>query len=238
MFSDYTRIRDYEDFLKNIEGIRAKVMREINLYCLNEDSVRETDVFPMAKSRTFDFEGQPILQLSYEGMLPQEIKPKHTPEYFDYISKIRHYYYRSTFDSYEFVSTVKPTFDKSSIFIISYFEDMRIRDLDNLNKKYIIDAIRKAGIIEDDDWQHLTTIDKGFYDKDGNHVQVFVVPDQLTGRFFDYLMENHNELKRTKGLAEEKKAYIDGLEKEENKPIKHKEPLAEITEIPHNFDGI
>ena len=80
---------------------------------------------------------------------------------------VRHYYFRSTFDAYDF-SKINIKFDRSVIIIAQHYENKIIRDLDNRNRKLIQDAIR---------WR-IWNVDIGFLEPRGNHVQVYVVSQE------------------------------------------------------------
>lgn len=91
---------------------------------------------------------------------------------------IRHYYYfRSTFDAYDF-SKINIKFDRSVIINAQHYENKIIRDFDNRNRKLIQDAIRHTGLIGDDSWWRVWNVDIGFLDPRGNHVQIYVVSQE------------------------------------------------------------
>ena len=90
---------------------------------------------------------------------------------------IRHYYFRSTFDAYDF-SKINIKFDRSVIIIAQHYENKIIRDFDNRNRKLIQDAIRHTGLIGDGSWWRVWNVDIGFLDPRGNHVQVYVVSQE------------------------------------------------------------
>src|SRR5699024_142081 len=81
---------------------------------------------------------------------------------------------------------------KTAVIFAHFFKDTKTRDLDNRNKKYILDAIKRTGVLEDDSWRHVTLTDMAFLDE-GNHVQVFVVPEKIYQAFYEELNKNHQK---------------------------------------------
>jgi len=67
---------------------------------------------------------------------------------------------------------------------------LKDRDLDNRNKKYVFDAIRDTGVLHDDTWQDISMMDIGFFDEHSNHLQVFVLPENVFPAFIQQL-KNH-----------------------------------------------
>ena len=174
--------------LKSLEEMKVYLMSQINKLGGNEDAIKRTSVYPMAKVKPMVISGYPVFQFSYEGALPAYKEDDR-----DYLALIRHYYYRATFDSYDF-SNIDFKFDQSVIITAHYFNNMQIRDLDNRNRKLIQDAIRQTGLIGDDSWSRVWNVDVGFLDPKGNHVQVYVVSQDNFAHFMSYLQDEHWEL--------------------------------------------
>lgn len=171
--------------LKNIEEMKVYVMLQINKLDGNDAAIKRTSVYPMAKVKPLLINGYPVFQFSYEGALPAYKENDR-----DYLALIRHYYYRATFDAYDF-SKIDIKFDQSVIITAHYFNNMQIRDLDNRNRKLIQDAIRQTGLIGDDSWSRVWNVDVGFLDPKENHVQVYVVSQENFTNFMSYLQDEH-----------------------------------------------
>src|SRR5690625_1442145 len=180
-----------KEMLKSMEHFKQFIMSDINALGLNEETVKRTTVYPMAKAKPMVIGDYPVMQFAYEGMLPL----------FDnnddkYNAIVRHYYYRSTLDSFDYSKMQLPLMKQATIIFVHYFNDKKIRDLDNRNTKYIQDAIRLTGVIGNDDWQNVWNMNIGYYDAEESHVQVYVVPTDNFTHFMNYLMENHEAMKQ------------------------------------------
>lgn len=179
-----------EKTLKHLEFARHYLMREYNLLGFNDEAIRRTTVYPMAKVKPLIINDYPVMHFAYDGALP--IFDKTDPEY---NIKVRHYYFLATFDSYNFDRLLLPVFTRATIIFVHYFDHMNLGDLDNRNTKYIQDAIKLTKIIKDDNWENVWTMNMGFYDEERSHVQVYVVEQQNTPEFLKYLFKNHEGLK-------------------------------------------
>jgi len=203
--------------LKNIERLKVGIMKQVNELNCNKDAVAPTTVYPMAKVQPMAINNYPVFQFSYEGMLPH-----FNNENREYNSMIKDYYFRATYNAYNF-EQISMKFKHSVIIFVQYFKDKVIRDLENRNKKHIQDAIRNTGLINDDNWQNVWNMDLGYKDKEDNHVQVFVVEKENSVDFYSYLLENHEELKKdtpdsiTKGdvFSEHQERIKSGIEEKE-----------------------
>lgn len=109
----------------------------------------------------------PIFHFSYEGVLPpySEIRKEQV--------KVRDYYLTETLQSYDWTA-VNDQFDKAAVYVAHYFASDRKRDLDNRNRKYLLDALRRTLLIKDDSWQYISWMEEGFRD-DRDHIEVFVM---------------------------------------------------------------
>ena len=214
--------------LRSMEESRQFIMREINSLGLNDGSIRRTMVFPMARVKPMYIKDYPVFHFGYEGVLPPYDVEDH-----DYNAMIRQYYYSATFDSYDYSKLLLPVIDKATIIIAHYFSDMTVRDLDNRNGQYIQDAIKLTGIIKDDNWQNVWNSDIAFYDKNGSHVQVYVVPTENYPHFIGYLIKKHEELKKElddlpKISAYEKKFIEYQRKKEQEEALKIEKRKAKL----------
>ena len=70
-------------------------------------------------------------------------------------------------------SRMKPT-DKPCIANITFHEENRRRDIDNIYSanKYILDALRKAGIIKNDSQKYITDVKNSFVHDTENFVEI------------------------------------------------------------------
>src|SRR5699024_12566962 len=103
-----------------------------------------------------------------------------------YIKMIRHYYQSATYSIISHLKLDKTQKNnendvkgKTVILFAHIFNDLSTRDLDNRNKKHVLDAIKITGIIEDDNWQDVILLDVGYLDRGHNHLQVFVFPEEI-----------------------------------------------------------
>ena len=58
--------------------------------------------------------------------------------------------------------------------ITYFFPDRRRRDADNYAGKFLLDGLTKAGVIVDDDLQHITTVIRGAVDRESPRTQVVI----------------------------------------------------------------
>ena len=64
-------------------------------------------------------------------------------------------------------------FEKAKVTLTYFFADSRRRDPDNYSGKLILDGLTKAGVIKDDDFDHIElVIRKGGVDKDNPRTEV------------------------------------------------------------------
>lgn len=217
------RRKRLEGILKGMEYSKQYIMREINALGLNDETVRRTTVYPVGKVKPMYIEGYPVFHFGYEGALPYYDKEDH-----EYNSMVKQYYYSATFDGYDYSKLTLPVMEKATIVFVHYFNDMKIRDLDNRSRKYVQDAIRLTGIIKDDNWQNVWNLDIGFYDKNKSHVQVYVVPTDNFPHFIGYLIKNHKEMSIELEDLPKRKVYEKEFLrlqkiKEQEKETKHRE---------------
>ena len=189
------RIRLIKGMLEKMEVFRSDLMGEINKLEGNEDTYQPVSVYPMTNIEQFKFKNLPIYQFSYHGALPP-----HNGMTRQYIKMIRQYYQSATYSSISHLKldktekiNEKDADSKAVILFAHFFNDLSTRDLDNRNKKYILDAIKSIDIIDDDSWQNVILMDSGYLDRGHNHLQVFVLPEEILSSFLDDL--NHNQEK-------------------------------------------
>lgn len=165
-----------------LEKLKVGIMRQINILKNNPKAIYPTKVYPIADTAPLPIDDYPVLRFSYDGLLPLYIEDD------SYKQMISDYYFHATTSSYDF-DQMENIFDKVFIVYCQYFEDHKLRDLDNRNKKYIQDAIRHTKIIKDDTWEIVSNVDLGFID-DINHVDVFVVNAENATNFIEKLRTN------------------------------------------------
>ena len=169
-----------------MEMLKSDVMGRIHE--LEDCSIEKPGmpVYPGAKSTTKQVNGYPVIQFSYEGALPLYQQAG------AYRAAVRYYYFRATFEAYD-RNAVNITFNKAAVLIIHYFKDKLVRDLDNRNRKFILDAIRQTGLIQDDSWRDLAVMEEGFHDPHKDHVQAYVVAREHFTDFLIYMEQHHFE---------------------------------------------
>lgn len=149
--------------------------------------------------------GYPVFQFAYAGSLPlnktddKELK-KLTRSYMEWCT---HNIYKP--------NEYGLPLNKAKVFIQHFYKDNIISDLDNRNHKYILDAIRMAQIIEDDNWQNISLDISGHKDNT-SHVQVYVLEESNKHDFSKYLDENKYALIK-KSLPHE--MFINKIEQDE-----------------------
>jgi|GEM_PF-3264895 len=217
----------YLDLLKSVEMFKEETMRRLyeeKTEDMNEAGPKSN---PLATATPLMVNGYPVFQLSYDGMLPLYKENDR-----DYAAMIRNYYQRITFESYNYTA-VKNQFSRAVLIIQHYFDDNRIRDLDNRNRKYIIDAMRHTGLVQDDNWKELSIIEEGLSDKQ-NHIQVYLLAEENKINFLSYLEQHQHHLKQIPKVGERSE-----MEKElkQHSWRKDKIPFANQTQPFHELWG-
>jgi hypothetical protein len=123
-----------------------------------------------------------MLQFSYEGFLPPYFEVNELPKEMlreRYRGWNKEYYILATRQAVK-RQKIKPTFHgKAFLMIVHCFPNGIERDLDNRNRKYLIDALKLSGILLNDTWQDISIMEMGCLDKEaGAHVEVFVSTDE------------------------------------------------------------
>lgn len=126
----------------------------------------------------------PVFQFRYEGSMPlYKEKDK------KYLDMVRDYYYQATLDMYDYPN-VDIQFDKVAIIIQHVFPQRRIRDTDNRNRKYVVDAIRYTGLINDDNMDELILLEEGYIKENSiPYVNVMVLDSDNLVDFLPYREE-------------------------------------------------
>lgn len=88
--------------------------------------------------------------------------------------RINQYFFKETYTQYK-NSELDLKFEKALMILIHSFPDNQPRDLDNIQYKPVIDAIRKTKIINDDSWQNLSLMYLGSL-SEKEKIDVYLVP--------------------------------------------------------------
>ncbi|GAB3051304.1 hypothetical protein [Virgibacillus ainsalahensis] len=215
----------YVELLKSVEMFKEETMRR--LYELEpegrEDAVSSN---PLARTTPHYVNGYPVFQFSYDGMLPLYKENDR-----DYASFVRNYYHRITFESYNYAG-IEMQFNQAVLVIQHYFQDNIIRDLDNRNRKYIIDAIRYTRLVKDDNWKELSILEEGLPDKQ-NHIQVYLLAEENRLNFLSYLKSNQHRLKQIPEVGKRRKVEYEHkqhslLETQEHSFLNDEKPFPEL----------
>lgn len=118
-----------------------------------------------------DSEHGDVLHISYPGMLPRY--DTNNREGKELRQEVRHYYVHATRDAIK-RERIDIRFEQSYVVIIHCFADLRVRDLDNRNRKYLIDALRVTRLIGSDSWMNTVFTELGAYTKKNNSVELFI----------------------------------------------------------------
>ncbi|TMN21914.1 RusA family crossover junction endodeoxyribonuclease [Lentibacillus cibarius] len=110
----------------------------------------------------------PVLHFSIEGRLPHKDVDRKT-----YV-EARDYFLDQILDTYDW-EDLGIEFNRAIAYIANYFKSPRIRDLDNLNRKSLIDGLRKTLVIKNDGFYCLSHMGDGFYDGERDHIELFVM---------------------------------------------------------------
>ncbi|MFD1363124.1 hypothetical protein [Lentibacillus salinarum] len=125
-------------------------------------------------------EHYPVFHFSIEGNLPSSgIDRK-------YYVEARDYFLNQVMESYNW-DYIDTQFEHAVIYTAHYFKSPRIRDLDNLNRKPLIDAVKRTLLFTDDNFHHLSYMEEGYFDGGRNHIEVFVMSRVHLWEFIKYL---------------------------------------------------
>ena len=70
-------------------------------------------------------------------------------------------------------------FEKALVEITYYFPDLRRRDPDNYSGKFLMDGLKKAGAIKDDDFRHVRLLLDGSYDKENPRTEIKITEEDI-----------------------------------------------------------
>lgn len=161
--------------------------------------------------------GYDVFYFVYKGSMPLY------SEVPDDIDEVREFYSFATFNQYNFKLIDRSMDDDKAVLIIQHYSiNDNISDLDNRNKKYLIDALRYTNLISDDTFKNLMIVEEGFELEKGMkepyHVAFLIEKENL----LDFMKvreslgkEVYEEHKRLKKFEEFEKKYV------ENEKRKH-----------------
>src|SRR5699024_1817322 len=183
--------------------------RQINLLGGNEKAIIPSKTYPLSDVRTLEIKGNHVIQIAYDGLLPLYIDNT------SYKQAICDYYFDATLCSYDF-SGMEDYYNKPTVIFFHYYDNKIIRDYDNRNYKYILDAIRHTRIMEDDNWQSMSTADFGFV-SDINAVYVYICEEKKLPNVLSDLFENHEQYKEGNMPVISKEKFIENHQKKYGK---------------------
>lgn len=143
----------------------------------------------IGKERCLSHERYPVFHFSIEGRLPHNDVNRQT------YAKARDYFLKQVMQSYDW-DRIDTRFEHAMAYIAQYFKSSRIRDLDNLSRKPLIDAIRSSLLAADDSFHFMSHAEDGFVDGKTDHIEVFVMERK---HFWEF--DKHRELMGMKGLG-------------------------------------
>ncbi|GLY12709.1 hypothetical protein [Pseudobacillus badius] len=170
--------------LKRLEALRACLLRE-SAYIESDQAIKAGKFRPNEGRDPIYINGYPVFQFCYRGEIP--LYDKEDPKY---TATVRDYYLQATYNSYDF-SNMPVRFEKAVMIIQHFFTNRSRRDLDNRNRKYLIDAIRHTGLIKDDDFNVLSILEEGFCTEEEPCVKVFLLEKR---NFQDFLLHKETFL--------------------------------------------
>ena len=120
-----------------------------------------------------------VLQFSFEGMLPIyfEIGDRFNKDHLreKYRAQTKDYYISAMHQAVKRQNIQDRFSGKVFIMIVHLYKDTTIRDLDNRNRKYLIDGLKAALIIGDDNWVNTALMEEAYQSKNGiDGVELFV----------------------------------------------------------------
>ncbi|MCP1133341.1 hypothetical protein NKT34_08570 [Paenibacillus polysaccharolyticus] len=137
-------------------------------------------IYPPCYFQELSVGGNLVYQFDYEETLPLYMKNK------PYEDKIRAYYQGAMIEALEGRSLRK--FDQAFIYVCHFFSNLQIRDLDNRNRRHLINAIRSAQIIEDDRWEFIEIMDSGYLDpQKRNRIELFITSRENAMNLVEYV---------------------------------------------------
>lgn len=122
-----------------------------------------------------------VFRILYDGALPPYFESTKEDSHDAYYTQLRARYGKG-FDMTKISNRELLVACKIVIFIKHHFSDLGIRDLDNRNRKLLIDALRSNGVIGDDNWQSCAIYEEGIL-AEQNAVEIFVMEREAFPHF-------------------------------------------------------
>ncbi|MEC1178624.1 hypothetical protein P9B03_09030 [Metasolibacillus meyeri] len=171
----YLEENHLENTLKYLEMTRMKLYLEMN----NPSSSEYRSVNELTNQfyQPLIVNGYIVFQFRLEGAMPH-YKEKDK----EYLQLVRDYYFNVILSMYE-VSSIDVKIDQAVI-VIQHIYPSGIHDVDNRNKKYLIDAIQRTCLIKGDD---LAIYEEGIWDyRCSPYVHVFLLEKQYLSDFLHH----------------------------------------------------
>lgn len=193
-----------EKTLECLEMLRMNLYRDLveaKTYPYQRVPIKHKNYFqPLA------INGYPVFQFRYEGAMPLYDKENR-----ELIQLVRDYYFQATLEMYE-LPEMNIQFEKAVLIIQHIFPDKIIRDLDNRNRKFVIDAIRLTGLINDDHFMNLSIFEEGYVKENAiPYVNVFLLNKENFQDFLTYskklALEDFEGLENIMNFEEFKELY-------------------------------
>ncbi|KGP77796.1 MULTISPECIES: hypothetical protein [Paenibacillus] len=128
-----------------------------------------------------------ILHFSFPGVLPHyQVEHREKREIRQHIRNSKAFYSDATLALVERLP-FRIKYDHALIYIIQFFPDFVIRDFDNRERKYVLDALRYASVIGDDNWRNISVCESGEYDSGNPHTEIFISSHQKAVEMFTYV---------------------------------------------------
>lgn len=138
--------------------------------------------YPRCTITNHDIQGENVIQLSYEGILPLYFQREHVLKEKDmgissYLKAVEHSYLLATNDALSLLSAAErpKSKNKAFLYVCHFYSDLKIRDLDNRNRSALINSARYGRLIDGDEWEKLSYMEEGYLDvAKKNHISMFI----------------------------------------------------------------
>ncbi|RST57383.1 hypothetical protein D5F11_023015 [Siminovitchia terrae] len=179
--------KEMSPLLKSLEDFRVRLIKETGYSSEDLSYVPEIN-FRNKQSEPLEIDGFPAFRFSYPGTLP--LYDAYDKEF---QGLIRRMYLEATFNQYDF-KAIEISYKRAVMVIEHHFKDASIRDLDNRNRKYLIDAVRATGLIPDDNAQVLTLFEEAYLTKRDPYIDVFVLERENLINFLEWRSKKRNDV--------------------------------------------
>ncbi|NHN34873.1 hypothetical protein [Paenibacillus agricola] len=175
-----TNIKRLQDAIASLEIARQLLYHQLSAMYPYEFGVSYQEALPVCQIKAYNLV-EPVIEITFEGMLPLYFehgdRKDHQREKYRLLTKE---YYISAVSQAVKRQNVQTRFKEKVIIIIAHvFADITLRDLDNRNRKYLIDAVKLSQLIKDDEWKNVSLMDCGYASKDAkNYVQIYITAEK------------------------------------------------------------